>query len=82
MSDILKMVEALQELSEAETRQVLGFITELKHQPGPPKPGSVDAVMRSFGSWKMMPEEYEQFMRDIADCRQLEETDRDLPSQL
>ncbi|MBI1929740.1 hypothetical protein HYR99_36510 [Candidatus Poribacteria bacterium] len=69
MSDIAKMVEALQELSEAETRQVLGFITELKYQPGSPKPGSVDAVMRSFGSWKMTPEEYEQFMKDIADCR-------------
>ena len=82
MSDIAKAIKGLQELSEAEARKVLGSIVELKHHPCSPKPGSVDAVMRSFGSWKMTPEEYEQFMRDIADCRQLEETDRDLPSQL
>ena len=80
MSNLTKVIEDVQKLSQEEVRKVIDFINELK--PCTPKPGSVDAVMRSFGSWKMTSEEYEQFMRDIADCRQLEDTDRDLPPRL
>lgn len=79
MSDLMEIIE---ELTDEEKQQLLNFIEELKRKREEPKRGSADAVMRSFGSWKMTPEEHEQFMKDIADCRQLEETDRDLPPRL
>ncbi len=68
MSDVTRVIDEVHKLSTEEVGKVLDFINELKSYA--PKPGSVDAVMRSFGSWKMTDEEHEQFMKDIADCRQ------------
>lgn len=68
MSDVTKVIDEVHKLSPQEVGKVLDFINEFKSSA--PKPGSVDAVMRSFGSWKMTDEEYEPFINDIADCRQ------------
>jgi sulfatase maturation enzyme AslB (radical SAM superfamily) len=68
MNDVTKVINEVHKLSAEEVGKVLDFINELQSRPL--KPRSVDAVMRSFGSWKMTAQEYDQFMKDIADCRQ------------
>jgi hypothetical protein len=73
MNDVAKVIDEVHKLSAEDVGKVLDFIDQLKSTA--PKPGSVDAVMQSFGSWKMTDDEYEQFMKDIADCRQVEALD-------
>lgn len=79
MSDVTKVVEEAQELTDEEVQQLLDFIAELKRKRREPKRGSVDAIMRAVGCWWMTPEETEQFLHEIEELRHMEDPERDIP---
>ena len=81
MPDKRKVLETVNGLSDQDTDKVMGFIESLKRPEARPKPGSVDAVLRTAGTWWMTPQETERFLKEVEELRHNENTQRAVPPQ-
>jgi hypothetical protein len=79
MADRSSLIDAVGNLSADECDQVMSFIDKLRNERVAPRPGSVEAVLKTAGTWWMTREETEQFLSTIQEMRRVEDSRRGLP---
>jgi len=81
MPDKRKVVETVNGLSDQDAGKVMDFIESLKQPEAEPKRGSVNAVLRTAGTWWMTPEETERLLKEVEELHHSEDARRAVPPQ-